>query len=98
MREIVAQERISFDVLERKARLGEIDLENVIKSLPLDYIAERNVVIEGRVAFLVLDTPNVDIKVFLWAPVQFRAERIAKRRNISIEEALKALRNSDEER
>jgi len=36
--------------------------------------------------------------VFLWAPVQFRAERIAKRRNISIEEALKALRNSDEER
>ncbi|RLE93913.1 MAG: hypothetical protein DRN04_05485 [Thermoprotei archaeon] len=98
IREIVAQERISFDELERKARSGELDLEDVVKSVVLDHIAERNVVIEGRVAFLVLDNPNIDIKVFLWAPENFRAQRIAKRRNISIEEALKAVRYSDEER
>jgi len=98
IREIVAQERISFDDLERKARSGEIDLEDIVKSIVLDHITERNVVIEGRVAFLVLDNPNIDIKVFLWAPETFRAKRIAQRRNISIDEAIEAIRYSDEER
>ena len=98
IREIVAQDRLSFEDLERAALSGEIDLEDTVKSVVLDHISEGNVVIEGRVAFLVLDNPKVDVKVFLWAPTDFRAKRVSKRRGVSLEEARNAIEESDEDR
>jgi len=97
-REIVAQERISFAELSLRARSGEIDIEDVVKSVVEDHVSEGSVIIEGRVALLVLGNPNVDVKIFLWAPKEFRARRIAERRKVSIEEALVNIEESDEER
>lgn len=97
-REIVAQERISFADLSLMARSGEIDIEDVVKSVVEDHINEGNVIVEGRVALLVLNNPHVDLKVFLWAPKDFRVKRVAERRKIDEKEALEAIEESDEER
>lgn len=82
----------------RWAQSGEIDIEDVVKSVVEDHVNEGNVIVEGRVALLVLKNPNVDVKVFLWAPKNFRAKRIAKRRNVSVERALANIEESNEDR
>jgi len=53
-REIVAQERISFAELSMRARFGEVDIEDLVKSVVEDHISEGGVIVESRVALLVL--------------------------------------------
>lgn len=50
-REIVAQERISFAELSMRARFG---VEDLVKSVVEDHISEGGVIVESRVALLVL--------------------------------------------
>jgi len=97
IREIASEKRLSFSALSALARDGEIDLEDVIRSVALDYVNEGNVIIEGRTAFMVLDRP-VLLKVFLYADEGVRAERVAQRRRVSLEEAREEVRRSDEDR
>jgi cytidylate kinase len=79
------------------ARDGEIDLEDLVRNVALDYLDEGNVIVEGRTALMLLDRP-VLLKVFLYADKKVRAERVAKRRGISLEEAMREVERSDEDR
>ena len=97
IREIVSEKRASFSDLIEMARDGEIDLEDLVKSIAIDYAREGNVIIEGRTAFMVLDRP-VLLKVFLYADKKVRAERVAKRMGISVEDALREVERGDEDR
>ncbi len=57
--------------------------------------AERgNVVIDSKLGIRMIK--NADLKVYLKAPQGIRAERVAKRDGISIEEALDVLKKKDE--
>jgi len=97
LREIVVDRRISYAELSKMASSGEIELEKIMRNILLDYVNERNIIIEGRSALLVLDKP-ADLKVFLWAPFEYRAKVVAERRGITLDEAKEAVRYSDEER
>ena len=88
---------MSYAELALMARDGEIDLEGVIRGVAVDYANEGNVIIEGRTAFMVLDR-EATLKVFLYADKNVRAERVAKRRGITLEEALEEVERSDEDR
>ncbi|MCD6368634.1 MAG: cytidylate kinase family protein [Thermoproteales archaeon] len=98
IKQIVVEGRLSYSDLERITRSGEVDLEDLMESILLDHVNERRVVVEGRMAFMLLGREDVDLKVFLWAPRDFRARRIANRRKISFTEALEEIERSDEER
>lgn len=97
IREIVSEKRISYTLLVEMAKDGEIDLEDLIRSIALDYVGGGNVIIEGRTALMVLDKPAF-LKVFLYADRKTRAERVARRREISIEDAVREVNRSDEDR
>jgi len=97
VKRIVTEERLTFKQLEAMTLSGEINLEELVKSVVLDYLNEGNVIVEGRTAFIVLDKAT-DIKVFLFADKDFRVHRISERRQISLEEADEAVRISDEDR
>jgi len=97
IREIVSEKRVTFAELTQMARDGEIDLEDLVRNVALDYISEGDVIVEGRTALMLLDRP-VLLKVFLYADKKVRVERVAKRRGISIEEAAREVERSDEDR
>ncbi len=97
IRIIVDERRISFAELAYMARDGEIDLEDLVRNIAIDYVREGGVIVEGRTALMVLNQP-VTLKVFLYADKETRTERVAKRRNISIEEARGEVEHSDADR
>ena len=97
VKRIVTEQRLTFKQLEAMTLSGEVNLEELVKSVVLDYLNEGNVIVEGRTAFLLLDR-EVDIKVFLYADKEFRIHRVAERREIPVEEAREAVRISDDDR
>lgn len=97
IREIVSEKRVSYALLIEMTKDGEIDLEDLIRSIAIDYAKEGNVIIEGRTALMLLDRP-VLLKVFLYADRKARAERVAKRRGIDLEEAEREVDASDDDR
>ena len=97
LREIVVEKGISYAQFAQLVSSGEVDIEKLVRSELLDYVNERNIIIEGRSGLIVLDR-EADIKVFLWAPEDYRASLVAKRRKISLDEALEQVQISDEER
>lgn len=96
-REIAAEFQASFQYLQRISRSGEVDLEKVIEGMVRDKIAEGDVVIEGRAALMGLGS-KATLKVFLHKEMTERQKFLAKRREISEEEALRELQVSDQER
>ncbi len=97
VKKIVIEEKLSFKQLEAMTLSGEINLEELVKSVVLDYLNEGNIIIEGRSAFLILEK-KANIKVFLYADEDFRIHRVSERREIPIDEAKEAVRISDEDR
>ncbi|MEM1509482.1 MAG: cytidylate kinase family protein [Thermofilaceae archaeon] len=97
IRGIVSEKRVSFTELANMARDGEIDLEDLVRSIAVDHVREGGVIVEGRTALMVLNQP-VTLKVFLYADKRARIERIAKRRNISAEDAREEIEHSDADR
>ncbi len=83
--------------LELRVRSGEIDLDAVIDSELDEILERRDTLVEGRSGFMLLDKKNA-FKVLLVAPLKRRVEHIAKRRDISLEEAKKHIEKSDKER
>lgn len=97
IREIVSEKRVPYTLLIEMARDGEVDLEDLVRSIALDYVREGGVIIEGRTALMLLDRPAL-LKVFLYADKKVRVERVAKRRGLSLEEAEREIEESDEDR
>ena len=54
-------------------------------------------IVEGRSAFMLFNNQDV-LLALLIAPERMRAEHVAKRRNISVEESREVVLESDEER
>lgn len=94
---IVSDFRESFGEFELRVRSGEVDLDKMIDSEIDDILKHGETVVEGRSGFMLLDNPAV-FKVLLVAPSAKRAEHIAKRRNVTIEEAKEDIEKSDKER
>lgn len=94
---IVSDFRESFGEFELRVRSGEVDLDKMIDSEIDDILKHGETVVEGRSGFMLLDNPAV-FKVLLVAPSTKRAEHIAKRRNVTIEEAKEDIEKSDKER
>ena len=97
IRRIVVEKGTSFLELAKIVSDGEVEFEKLIRNEALDFIEEGEVVVEGRTALMLLDQP-VTLKVFLHAEKDFRAKRVAERRQIDIEEALREIERSDEDR
>lgn len=97
LRRIVAEGKLTYAQLAELASSGEVDIEKLLLSELLDYVHERNVIIEGRSGLMVLDR-EADIKTFLWAPLDYRAKRVSERRKVPYEEAIEHVKISDEER
>jgi len=98
IREIVSEGKLSYRDLETMTRSGEIDLDELIKSVLLDHVNKRNIIVEGRSAFLILDRSDVDLKVLFWSPLEYRIKHIAGRRKISLDEAKNHVKIGDEDR
>lgn len=98
IRRLIANSGTSFREFQEYVASGEVNIDKLLDSLVLDIVdAERNVVIEGRSAFFLLNRRDV-FKVLLVADDDFRAERVSSRRGISLEEAKENIKHSDEER
>ena len=97
IRNIVLNFRESFREFEIHVRSGEVNLDRMIDGKIDEMLESGETIIEGRSGFMLLDNENV-FKVLLVAPQTRRVEHIAKRRNITVEEAKEAIRVSDSER
>jgi len=86
-----------YKIFERHVRSGEVDLDKMMDSGIDDLLALGDTIVEGRAGFMLLDNEEV-FKVLLVAPEARRVDHIAKRRNITAEEAREAVRSSDTER
>ncbi|RLF04943.1 MAG: hypothetical protein DRJ64_06205 [Thermoprotei archaeon] len=97
IRRIVSESGLSFREFQVEVHSGEIDLDKIIRNVLLDEIREGKVIVEGRIAFLILDL-DVGVKFFLWSSKSDRARIVSKRRNIPLEKALEQIEESDEDR
>jgi cytidylate kinase len=87
----------SFSEFERHVLSGEVDLDKMMASKIEEFLQQGDTVVEGRSAFMLLNKEGV-LKVLLVCPFDVRADHVAKRRNISIDEAKEAIHESDSER
>jgi cytidylate kinase len=87
----------TFEEFEDHVQSGEVNLDKMIQGKIDEMLATGDVIVEGRSAFMLLDNEDA-FKVLLVAPHSSRVQHIAKRRNITTEEAREALRVSDTER
>jgi len=87
----------SFGRFQQQVLSGEVNLDRMMASKLQDFLEEGNTIVEGRSAFLLLNKEGT-LKVLLVCPLEIRAEHIAKRRKISVEEAKEDIRISDSER
>lgn len=97
IRNIVLNFRESFREFEIHVRSGEVNLDKMIDGKIDEMLESGDTIIEGRSGFMLLNNEDV-FKVLLVAPQTKRVEHIAKRRNITTEEAEEAIRVSDSER
>ena len=97
IRSIVSNFRESFREFERHVQSGEVNLDKMIDGKTDELLELGETIVEGRSGFMLLDNKDV-FKALLIAPQTRRVEHIAKRRNITVEEAKEALRESDSER
>ena len=89
--------RESFSEFEQHVKSGEVDLDMMLDSKIDEVLETGEVVVEGRSALMLLDNENV-LKVLLVAPHDKRVQRVAERRNITVEDAEEVVRISDSER
>jgi len=87
----------SFKEFERHVQSGEVDLDKMIYNKIDEILEQGDTIVEGRTAFMLLDNKDV-FRVLLVSPQKSRAGHIAKRRDITIEEAIESIRVSDTER
>ena len=85
-RELAKEMGVDLLELHRLAEQRE-DIDREIDERALQEAKRGNVVIEGHLAVWIL-RDIADIKIIVDAPLRIRAERIAQRESISIEEAL----------
>lgn len=98
VRKFLAETAMKFSNFEEYVSSGEVRIDRIFEGLVLDIISlEDKVVVEGRSALFLLKRGDV-FKALLVADDEFRASRIAERRNIPLEEAEEEIRHSDEER
>lgn len=85
-REMAQEKRISLEELSRKAETDEtIDLKVDQRQIDL---AVDSTVVEGRMTAYLVDA---DLKIWLVAPLDVRAQRVSSRENISYEESLEKI-------
>ena len=87
----------TFEEFEDHVQSGEVNLDKMIQGKIDEMLATGDTIVEGRSAFMLPDDEDA-FKVLLVAPQLARVEHIAKRRNITPEEAREAVRVSDTER
>jgi cytidylate kinase len=87
----------SFEEFEKHVRSGEVNLDRMISGKIDELIEEGDMIVEGRSAFMLLNKENV-FKILLVAPLDKRVEHIARRRNITADEAREQIQESDSER
>lgn len=87
----------SFEGFEQRVRSGEVNLDRMIDGELDEMLSEGEMIVEGRSAFMLFNNQDV-LLALLIAPERMRAEHVAKRRRISVDEALEVVRESDEER
>ena len=87
----------TFEEFEDHVQSGEVNLDKMMQGEIDEMLAIGDTIVEGRSAFMLLDDEDA-FKVLLVSPQSARVEHIAKRRNITLEEASEAVRVSDIER
>ena len=87
----------SFKEFERHVRSGEVNLDKMMDGKIDEFLEQGDTVVEGRSGFMLLNNKDV-FRVLLVAPLNNRIEHIAKRRNVTTDEAKEAIRVSDSER
>lgn len=98
IRRLIAESGTSFRNFQEYVASGEVNIDKLLDSLIADIVnTEKNVVIEGRSAFFLLNRNDI-FKVLLVADDDFRAKRVSSRRGIGLEEAKGNIKHSDEER
>ena len=100
-RRIAAEEGISGDEAEKFWKEGAKDpaelkrLHNSLDKMQKDLARkEKNTIFNGKLSGFQI--PWADLKIFLVAPLDVRAERTAKREDISAERAAKGIREREE--
>jgi cytidylate kinase len=80
--------------LEQLCKTREAEIDYIIDKRTLEFAMKGRVVLDGRLSGWVAGGWS-DAKVFYDCPLKVRAERVAKRDNISVEEAKRRLAERD---
>jgi cytidylate kinase len=98
IKDLISERGQSYQLFDMESRSGEFDLDALLRNKALEYIDDfDNLIVEGRLALLVLDHP-FDLKAFLTATLDERIAHVASRRKIGKEQARKVVQHSDKER
>lgn len=105
MRKIANERNLSLLELSKIAEENfEIDkeIDKSQREIVKDYIDKGiNCIVDGRVSWFVLKDYNIDLKIFLDAPIEVRAKRFSEREHCSYIESLKKIKireNSERKR
>ncbi len=97
MRRIVSYLGEDLKGFEEQVQSGEVDLDRLIDRQIDEMLRDGDVLIEGRSAFMLLDNEEV-FKVLLVASKNKKADHLASRRLITVEDTREQIRMSDIER
>jgi len=93
-REIAKEKSLPLEQFSKLAEDNE-DLDRwVDEKQEKEALKRENVIVEGRLSGFFV--PHADLKIWLKAPVEVRARRVAGRENITYEEALSAMKSREQ--
>jgi len=93
-REIAKEKSLPLEQFSKLAEDNE-DLDRwVDEKQEKEALKRENVIVEGRLSGFFV--PHADLKIWLKAPVEVRAVRVAGRENIAYEEALSAMKSREQ--
>ncbi len=92
-RQIAKEKKLPLEHFNKLAETND-DFDRQIDERQAEEAMKReNVIVEGRLS--VFFVPDADLKIWLKAPVEVRARRIAAREGIAYEEALSAMKSRE---
>ena len=93
-REMAHELNVSLEEFHRMAE-NDPKYDLMVDSRALEEARKGNVLIEGHLACWILKD-IADIKIYLMAPLEERAKRIAERDNLSLEKAIEEIKKREE--
>ncbi|MFQ5800774.1 MAG: (d)CMP kinase [Candidatus Hydrothermarchaeales archaeon] len=91
-REMAKERRLSLEEFSRVAE-GDESFDKIVDEKQKELAKKGNAVVDGRLSGRFIE--EADIKIWLTAPIELRAERVSKRENKTLKQATEELKKRE---